>query len=245
MAVQKTDSELIERRKTWKTVSFGGITTYDAFSPGGEYRMPGGKLHMGDIRRIRGHKQHLTPLDFDYLLETVWDDVFVQPNLQEALDMDLWKGYRLMERVVIPHVNVFAYRYLGTSIPSLFFREGAEFVSAGEFLRSVRALSMVKGGTDVIGQLTKNDTEEHFSGLLNGKIEFVDGDFKVYKKDTGRPKPQNQKLFLPGLVRNRLSHPENRFEPLFPDADDYDRATYLLSAIILALQYKDDTPMFA
>ena len=189
------DEDLIERRKTWKTVSFGGITTYDAFYDA--YR-PSAKLRMGDIRRIRGHKRHLTPLNFDYLLETAWDDVFVQPNHREALDMDPWKGYALLERVVIPHVNVFAYRYPGVLIRDLFFREGAEFVSAGEFLRSVRALSMVKGGVDVIAQLTKNDTEEYFSGLLSGKIEFVDGDFKVYKKDTGKPEPQNQKLFLPG-----------------------------------------------
>ena len=41
---------------------------------------------------------------------------------------------------MIPHVNVFAYRYPGVLIRDLFFREGAEFVDRrANLLRNVRA----------------------------------------------------------------------------------------------------------
>ncbi len=234
------DSDLIERRKTWKTVSFGGMTTYNAFDLGG-------RVLMKDIARIGQHKRHMKPLDFDYLMEHIWDDVFVEPSSTVALDMDLYDGYTLLDCVVIPHINVCGYEWPSISfIQSIsgMLRRDSVFIPAEDFLHSMRVLSMVKGGADVITKLIKDNSQEYFLTLLNDKIEFVDDDFRTYNKDSGKKSPGVQTLFLPGWVRNRLSHPENRFERSFPDVEEYARATYLLSAITLKLLYQRQEPLF-
>ena len=240
MASQTIDNDLIKRRKTWKTVSFRGLETYDAFSRSG-------RRLMGDRVRFEQHKRHLKPLDYDYLMEHIWDDVFVQPCSKDALEMDAWEGDRLLHCVVIPHLNVCGYIRPGISFIrsiSEMLRNDSDFVPADEFLHSVRTLSMVSGGGDAIKKLTNDNTRDYFARLLKGKVEFVDGDFKTYEKDTGQDKPLTQTLFLPGWVRNRLSHPENRFAQSFPHVGEYATATYLISALILVLLYDDDTPMF-
>ncbi len=235
------DEDLIERRKTWKTVSFGGITTYDPFY---DAYCPDAKFRMGDIRRIRGHKDALLRDDVDEICEQVWDDIFVSPNVLEMLEMDVYKINTLIDLVAVPHANVFG--YIGPTI-HLFERTMqafSTFPSADEFLRGLRALSMIDAGAKIGNRLTKDNSHGYFERLLQGKVKLVPEDFRSYKRQKRDGSCAEEVLFLPGWVRHRLSHPENRYERRFPDAGDYGRATYMLSAITLTLLYERQEPLF-
>ena len=231
------DGDLIERRKTWKTVSFGGITTYDAFRPGG-------KLLMGDVARIRGHKDALLRDDFDEICEQVWDDIFVCPNVSEMLDMYVSEVNALIDLVAIPHANIFRYRGSTTHLLQRVMQGFSIFPSADEFLRCFRSLAMIDSTGEISERLIRNDSRSFFTEKLKGKVELVPEDFKRYKRPLRKGGYKEEELFLPGWVRHRLSHPENEYERAFPDAGDYGRATYLLSAIILVLLYSRKEPLF-
>lgn len=231
------DDDFVERRKTWKTVSFGGIRTYDAFGPGGT-------LQLRDVERIQGHKNALLMDDFDKICEQVWDDIFVSPNVSEMLDMYNSDINILIDLVAIPHTNVFGYRGPTRHLFERAMQGLSTFPSANEFLRGLRALSMFDAGVKVGNRLTKDDSSDYFKRLLKGKVKLVSEDFRSYKREKRDGSCAEEVLFLPGWARHRLSHPENRYERLFPDAGDYGRATYLLSAIILTLLYERQEPLF-
>ena len=218
MTILTVNDELVERRKTWSTVSFGGIQTYDAFDRGGG-------IPPKDINRLRQHKKRLGDLSWDYLHENVWDDISVEPSSSEFLDMDCYEIQRLIDLVLIPHINVFSYGSAGIHQIQKAMPSSSAFVPADEFLHSVRTLSSFKGGAKVADKLIKDRRKDYFTDLLKDKVAFVDGDFRTYIKDTNNNGPQTQTLFLPGWVRNRLAHPENTHERVFPDAGDYGRAT--------------------
>ena len=231
------ESGLIERRKTWKTVSFAGIKTYDAFSPGGN-------LKVGDVLRIRGHKHVVFRDDFDEISGQVWDDIFVSPDVPQMLEMIVNEIDMLIELVLVPHANVFGYRRPTIHAIERITGGLSTFPSADEFLRELRALSMIDASAKVGDKLTKDNSRSYFESLLQGKVKLVPEDSRSYKRQKRDGSCAEEVLFLPGWVRHRLSHPENRYERQFPDAWDYGRATYLLSAITLTLLYKRQEPFF-
>ncbi len=230
------DDDLIERRKTWKTVSFGGITTYDAFSTDG-------KIIVRDILRTQRHKAALLNDDFDEICGQVWDDIFLYPNSQKMLDMYISDINVLIELVAIPHANVFVYGGSVTHKMQQVTQGLSKFPSADEFLRLSRALSKIDANSKVANRLTRNDSRDYVENLLEGKVELVAEDFRRYKRQNRNGSSTEEVLFLPGWVRHRLAHPENRFELKFPDVADYGRSNYLLSAVILALLYKRQKPL--
>ena len=234
------DGDLVERRKTWKTVSFGGLRTYDAFGPGG-------MLQLRDVERIQGHKNALLMDDFGKIrrqVRQVWDDIFVSPSVSEMLDMYVSEVNRLIDLVAIPHTNVFGYRGPTRHLFERAMQGFSTFPSANEFLRGLRSLSMIDTGAKVGNRLTKDNSRDYFERLLKGKVELVPEDFRQYKRQKRDGSCAEEVLFLPGWVRHRLSHPENRYERRFPDVGDYGRATYLLSAITLTLLYEREEPLF-
>lgn len=237
MKIWTTKNDLIERRKTWQTVSFGGIKTYDAFDRGG-------KIRPKDKNRIKQHIKHLGDLSWDYLHENVWDDIFVEPSSAEFQNMDCYEIQRLIDLVVIPHIHVFSYRGAGIHRLQRTMPTDSVFVPADEFLHCVRALPMVNSGADVLQKLIEDNNRDYFEALLKNRVTLDEDDFKAYKRQLRSGKCKQETLFLVGWIKNRLSHPENRFECLFPDVGDYSRSTYLISAMILVLHYKNDTPMF-
>ena len=237
MIDETVDSGLVERRKSWNTVSFAGVKTYEAFRPQD-------KRIIKDVIRIRGHKDALLRDDFDRICEQVWDDIFVSPDVSEMLEIYVSEVNTLIDLVAIPHANVFGYRGPTIHLFERTMQGFSTFPSADEFLRGSRALSMVDAGAKVRNELTKNNSRGYFERILKGKVKLVPEDFRSYKRQKRDGSCAEEVLFLPGWVRHRLSHHENRYERRFPDAGDYGRATYLLAAITLTLLYERQDPLF-
>ena len=175
MSEIERDGGLTERRKTWKTVSFRGLTTYDAFSRDGN-------LQLRDTDRALKHKARILADDFKYIQKEAWDDVFVEPSRSDILAMYVGKVNTLIDLVMLPHTNVFC--YTGPGIHNLQRLMGGSpmFPSPDEFLRVIRSLSMINGGADVIEKLTNDSTQDYFASWLKNKVKFVDGDFRAYKR---------------------------------------------------------------
>ena len=228
--------------KDWGTVSLGNCTTYDVFS-------------LTDVmtgRDMKAFEKHKNTIEGEASLtkchvETMWPDVFISPTTDDLWDMRPYEIYSLIRNVLIPHIYSVLVLRGGRRLHNRLdiFRRALtlgdfdiEYANGGQFLVAVQTLARTPGGEKIASDLSKAGARCAFEDLLPSAFLDKD-DYVEYQKDIPqRSEPVHENLLLPSWVRNRLAHPENRFEREYPSRYDIERATGLVYAVSLALRYK-------
>ena len=226
----------------WGSVSLGNCETYDVFALTDA-------MTAGDKRAFERHK---TTIEIEPSLkmchiEAMWQDVFVSPTTEDVKAMYPYEYYGLIRSVLIPHIYsaLVPWGTLQLNNRMDIFRRALtlgdfdiEYANGGQFLVAVQTLARTPGGERIASDLSKAGARCAFEDLLPSAFLDKD-DYVEYQKDIPkRSEPVHENLLLPSWVRNRLAHPENRFEREYPSRYDIERATGLIYALSLALRYK-------
>ena len=228
-----------QRRQDWDTIALDNCITYDAFSLT--------EVMLG--KDMQAFSRHLDVIERSALtnryIDQIWSEVFVSPTTEDLLSMRLYEYYDLVRNVLIPHIHA-------VTLPSLSRRRryswdlmrmdldsiDNRYPNAGQFLEAVQILTGTPEGKDIVADLHKEEVKKRFRDLLPPTF-LHDDDYVTYLRDgPRREEPVEESLILPSWVRNRLAHPENRFEKGYPTRSDIQRATGLVYAVSLALRYK-------
>ena len=217
----------------------GNCIIYDAFSM--TSMMTGGEALT--------FERHLTAIESNVslstsLIDSMWQDVFVCPTTEEIRDMRLYEIYDLVRYVLIPHIYsvtgsvVSPSRRFWNLLHSKIGEFEAAYTNSGRFFEAIQILANAPGGKKIANDLANEKVKNEFRRLLPPTFLRED-DYLTYRRDPGGDKgPVEQNLILPSWVRNRLAHPENRYESAYPSHYDIQRATALVYAVSLALRMK-------
>ena len=228
-----------QQRQGWDTITLDNCITYNAFSLI--------DVMLGKDMQI--FSKHLDVIERSALttrhIDHMWPDVFVSPTTEDLLGMRLYDYYGLVRTVLIPHIYSVTLpglsrrlRYNWDLMRKDLSSIDGKYPNAGQFLEAIQTLSETPGGEYIVSDLHKENVKNKFNDLLPCTF-LKNDDYVTYLRDIpSRKKPVEENLLLPSWVRNRLAHPENRFERKYPTRSDIERATGLIYAVSLALRYK-------